>query len=187
MTCALEHHRREKIRKQMRQRRRALSNEQRQQAGEQIARHAMDFAPVRTAQNIAVFLAHDGEPDTSPLIARLWNEKKQLCMPVLHPFSRGQLLFLRYTPDTVLVSNRFGIPEPALDIRNLVPLNTLDLIFVPLVAFDNHGQRLGQGGGFYDRTLQNRSQYSLLPIGLAHDFQYIPTLPRATWMSRFQY
>ncbi|ADO10697.1 Uncharacterized protein ygfA [Pantoea vagans C9-1] len=54
-------------------------------------------------------------------------------------------------------------------------------MLVPLVAFDQHGQRLGMGGGFYDRTLQNWRQHGFLPVGLAHDCQQVDSLPVAEW------
>lgn len=76
---------------------------------------------------------------------------------------RGQLLFLRYTPQTLMRNNRFGIPEPQVDVRQVVPLNRLDVMVVPLVAFDLQGQRLGMGGGFYDRTLQHYHDYHFQP------------------------
>jgi 5-formyltetrahydrofolate cyclo-ligase len=136
---------------------------------------------VTEARNIALFLSVDGELNTRPLIARLWHLKKTVCLPVLHPFSPGNLLFLRYSPDTPLLKNKLRIPEPPLDIRQVITLDQLDLMMVPLVAFDQHGQRLGMGGGFYDRTLQNWRQHGFLPVGLAHDCQQVDSLPVAEW------
>ena len=172
---------RQEIRQQVRHLRRAMTDEQQAQAAEQLAELALNYAPVTAARNIALFLSVDGELNTRPLIARLWHLKKAVYLPVLHPFSPGNLLFLRYSPDTTLIPNKLRIPEPPLDIRQLSTLDQLDLMLVPLVAFDQHGQRLGMGGGFYDRTLQNWRQHGFLPVGLAHDCQQVDSLPVAEW------
>ncbi|WP_418163087.1 5-formyltetrahydrofolate cyclo-ligase [Pantoea vagans] len=172
---------RQEIRQQVRHLRRAMTDEQQAQAAEQLAELALNYAPVTAARNIALFLSVDGELNTRPLIARLWHLKKAVYLPVLHPFSPGNLLFLRYSPETPLIPNKLRIPEPLLDIRQLITLDQLDLMLVPLVAFDQHGQRLGMGGGFYDRTLQNWRQHGFLPVGLAHDCQQVDSLPVAEW------
>ncbi|NYS31196.1 5-formyltetrahydrofolate cyclo-ligase [Pantoea sp. WMus005] len=172
---------RQVIRQQVRHLRRAMTDEQQALAAEQLADLALNYAPMTAARNIALFLSVDGELNTRPLIARLWHLKKAVYLPVLHPFSPGNLLFLRYSPDTPLHINKLRIPEPPLDIRQLITLDQLDLMMVPLVAFDQHGQRLGMGGGFYDRTLQNWRQHGFLPVGLAHDCQQVDNLPVAEW------
>ncbi|MFE0586188.1 5-formyltetrahydrofolate cyclo-ligase [Pantoea vagans] len=172
---------RQEIRQQVHHLRRAMTDEQQAQAAEQLAELALNYAPLSAARNIALFLSVDGELNTRPLIARLWHLKKAVYLPVLHPFSPGNLLFLRYSPDTPLLPNKLRIPEPPLDIRQLITLDQLDLMLVPLVAFDQHGQRLGMGGGFYDRTLQNWRQHGFLPVGLAHDCQQVDSLPVAEW------
>ncbi len=172
---------RQDIRTHIRHLRRDLTPEQQRLAAVTVAEHALSFKPVQQARKIALFLSFDGELDTRPLIAKLWQRHQEVYLPVLHPFSRGQLLFLRYDTETLLQPNRLRIPEPPLDIRNLATLDELDVIMVPLVAFDRAGQRLGMGGGFYDRTLQNWPQHGLLPIGLAHDCQQVETLPVAEW------
>ena len=99
----------------------------------------------KAAHSIAVFLSFDGELDTGPLIEQLWTLGKRVYLPVLHPFSPGHLLFLRYAPETPLVRNRFNILEPRLDVRQVLPLGELDVVLTPLVAFDHTGQRLGMG------------------------------------------
>ncbi|KGT93826.1 5-formyltetrahydrofolate cyclo-ligase [Erwinia typographi] len=172
---------RQDIRTHVRHLRRALTPEQQQLAAVQVVERALNFAPLQQAKKIALFLAFDGELNTRPLIARLWQHKQQVYLPVLHPFSAGQLLFIRYDPDTPLAPNRLRIPEPPLDIRNLATLDELDVLMVPLVAFDRQGQRLGMGGGFYDRTLQSWRQHGFLPVGLAHDCQRVDALPAAEW------
>ena len=174
-------HSRQEIRKHIRQLRRSLTPEQQQQAAQQAAEHALSFAPLQQANHIALFLSVDGELDTRPLIQQLWQQQKQVYLPVLHPFSPGNLLFLRYDEHTELKNSRLHIPEPVLDITRLLPLEKLDLLIVPLVAFDAQGQRLGMGGGFYDRTLQNWQQQVFLPVGFAHNCQQVEKLPVEKW------
>ncbi|WP_219558620.1 5-formyltetrahydrofolate cyclo-ligase [Klebsiella michiganensis] len=172
---------RQQIRQQIRQRRRALTPEQQTQFALQAADRMMAYPPVLLAQTVAVFLSFDGELDTRPLIDQLWRAGKRVYLPVLHPFSPGNLLFLHYHPSSDLVVNRLNIREPKLDVRDVLPLSQLDVLVTPLVAFDAAGQRLGMGGGFYDRTLQNWRQHRLQPVGYAHDCQQVNALPTEQW------
>lgn len=172
---------RQRIRHQIRQQRRALSAEQQCDFANQVAERIAVHPKINAANSVAAFLSFDGELNTRPLIERLWQMNKQVYLPVLHPFSAGHLLFLRYASDTLLVNNRFNIREPILDVRNVLPPYQLDVVLTPLVAFDQHGQRLGMGGGFYDRTLKNWRHSGAYPIGLAHDCQQVDTLPVEQW------
>ena len=172
---------RQQIRQQIRLRRRALTPEQQTQFALHAADRMMAYPPVLLAQTVAVFLSFDGELDTRPLIDQLWRAGKRVYLPVLHPFSPGNLLFLHYHPSSDLVVNRLNIREPKLDVRDVLPLSQLDVLVTPLVAFDAAGQRLGMGGGFYDRTLQNWRQHRLQPVGYAHDCQQVDALPTEQW------
>jgi 5-formyltetrahydrofolate cyclo-ligase len=172
---------RQEIRQHIRQRRRKLTSDEQHLFAQLAAEHMLAYAPVVKATTVALFLSFDGELDTSPLIRMLWQAGKSVYLPVLHPFSKGNLLFLRYTENSHLVMNRLKILEPKLDVRDVLPLDKLDVLITPLVAFDEQGQRLGMGGGFYDRTLQNWQQHGLWPVGLAHDCQYVPALPAEEW------
>lgn len=139
---------RQHIRQQIRDRRRALSPEQQRLFAQQAAERMMARPPVVLAHNVALFLSFDGELDTQPLIDQLWRAGKRVYLPVLHPFSPGNLLFLHYHPQSQLIVNRLKIREPKLDVRDVLPLAELDVLVTPLVAFDVSGQRLGMGGGF---------------------------------------
>ena len=172
---------RQTLRHQIRQRRRALTTVQQYDCALQMAEQVMQHPRIQAAHTVAVFLSFDGELETGPLISLLWQQHKQVYLPVLHPFSAGHLLFLRYTADTPLLRNRLAILEPTLDVNNLLPLSQLEIILTPLVAFDHTGQRLGMGGGFYDRTLQHWQHSGPYPIGLAHDCQQVPLLPQEKW------
>ncbi|EPL6456262.1 MULTISPECIES: 5-formyltetrahydrofolate cyclo-ligase [Providencia] len=172
---------RQQIRQTIRQARRQLTPEEQKIAAEQAKLNALQHPKIAQAKNIALFLSFDGEINTQPLIDALWQQNKQVYLPVLHPFSAHHLLFLHYRPDTQLVKNRFNIAEPPLDVRDVLPPEQLDVMLIPLVAFDSQGQRLGMGGGFYDRTLENWQQSGFYPIGLAHDCQQVEQLPIAPW------
>ncbi len=172
---------RQAIRQLIRQRRRALTPEQQALFAQQAAVRMMAYPPVVMAHTVALFLSFDGELDTQPLIDQLWRAGKKVYLPVLHPFSKGNLLFLHYHPRSELVVNRLKITEPKLDVRDVLPLAALDVLVTPLVAFDEQGQRLGMGGGFYDRTLQNWRQHGFQPVGYAHDCQAVEALPVEKW------
>lgn len=172
---------RQQIRQHIRQLRRALTPEQQASFAALGANRMMAYPPVTLARTVALFLSFDGELDTRPLIELLWRAGKRVYLPVLHPFSPGNLLFLHYHPQSELVINRLKIHEPKLDVRDVLPLSQLDVLITPLVAFDALGQRLGMGGGFYDRTLQNWRQYPLQPVGYAHDCQQVDVLPTEQW------
>ncbi|KGJ96244.1 5-formyltetrahydrofolate cyclo-ligase [Colwellia psychrerythraea] len=172
---------RSQLRKEIRQRRNTLSATEQHNAGTALATNLSSHTKIQQANNIAIYLSNDGELDTETFIDWCWHEQKQVYLPVMHPFSPGHLLFLRYQRDTLLVSNIYGILEPKLDVTKVCPLTDLDIICTPLVAFDETGTRLGMGGGFYDRSLAHWQQTKLYPLGLAHDCQLVEGIPIENW------
>lgn len=173
---------RQQLRKNIRNQRQQLSAKIQQQAATDIATTVLVSDIIVSGQHIALYLANDGELDTYPLIQALWQLGKSVYLPVLHPFVAGYLLFVRYDKDTLLYPNKFGIPEPLAACHRLIPVQQLDIIFPPLVAFDAAGNRLGMGGGFYDRTLSQLSPDSPCQvIGLAHNCQQVDAVPGEAW------
>lgn len=174
---------RQQLRQQVRHARRQLAPQQQQHAAQQLSLRLQTLPQIQHSQHIAVYVAHDGEIDPQPFIEWLWQQGKSVYLPVLHPFSRGHLLFLHYDANTCMTHNRYQIREPKLDVRHVKPIAELDVICTPLVAFDGSGQRLGMGGGYYDRTLSQWHQHRQgpYPIGIGHDCQYIPQLPNEAW------
>jgi 5-formyltetrahydrofolate cyclo-ligase len=103
-----------------------------------------------------------------------------------HAFPRvsGDTLFFHLAEWSALTPGFGGIPEPAAN----APLVTPDLVLVPLLAATHDGRRLGQGGGFYDRTLRRlRAETRLVAVGLAWDVQIIADLPVDSWDERLDY
>lgn len=172
---------RHQLRQQIRKTRANLTALQQQQAEDSITQQALALIEERNAQHIALYISFDGEISTEKLIKILWMQGKQVYLPVLHPFNPNHLLFLRYLPETPMLKNKFGILEPKLNVQNVLPLKELDILFTPLVAFDKQGNRLGMGGGFYDRTLQHWQKSSFIPVGLAHQCQQVEQLPTEAW------
>ena len=172
---------RNQLRQQIRKTRANLTALKQQQAEDSITQQALELIEERNAQHIALYISFDGEISTDKLIKILWAQGKQVYLPVLHPFNPNHLLFLRYLPDIPMLKNKFSIWEPRLNVQNVLPLDELDILFTPLVAFDKQGNRLGMGGGFYDRTLQHWQKSSFIPVGLAHQCQQVEQLPTEAW------
>lgn len=176
------------IRQNIRQKRLDLSANQQNKAALTLLKHFASDRKIQQCQHIALYLTNDGELNTAPLIDWCWQHNKNVYLPVIHPFSKGHLLFLQYTRDTVLKVNKYGIAEPKLDITTMALAKQIDIICTPLVAFDNSGNRLGMGGGFYDRTLQSwyqefqrQKDAKPYPIGIAHNCQQVDELPCQSW------
>ncbi|WP_373101018.1 MULTISPECIES: 5-formyltetrahydrofolate cyclo-ligase [Pasteurellaceae] len=169
---------RRQIREQMRKMRNKLTALEQAQAEQRITEQALALIERNRAQHVALYLSFDGEISTRLLIHRLWQRNIGVYLPVLHPFCRGHLLFLRYQPQSRMTVNKFGIFEPHLNVLHVLPTDKLDMIFTPLVAFDQAGNRLGMGGGFYDRTLQRNN---VMSVGLAHRCQQVESLPTESW------
>jgi 5-formyltetrahydrofolate cyclo-ligase len=171
------------LRQSIRRKRRAVSAAEAASCAEQLARHTATHPLVANSRHIATYLAADGEIDPWPLMRSLWSSGKTLYLPVLAPFSRQRLWFARYTAGDRLVVNRYGIPEPL--VRELIKPWILDLVLTPLVAFDTSGNRVGMGGGYYDRSLAflHGRQHWQKPrrLGLAYEFQKQATLAPSPW------
>ncbi len=172
-----------KLRQQLRQRRRALSLREQNQAARTLAKQFSKHPRFIRSRAIAVYLASDGELSLQYLIEKAWQMGKRCYLPVLQAH-KPSLWFLPYTPETTLKANRYGILEPLYQQRLVRPAWGLDLVLTPLVGFDSAGHRLGMGGGFYDRRFahlqQQNPKYSPL-IGVAHNCQQVEKLHSRAW------
>lgn len=171
------------LRQQLRQARRAQTHQTQQQAAAALAQHFSQSDLFKQAQHIAVYMAVDAEMDPNPLLQIAWQQSKTCYLPILRP--DGTLIFSVYQANDPLIQNRFKIPEPNYDPANVIAIEKLDLVLIPLVGFDLEGNRLGMGAGFYDRTFafKKRSPASAKPflIGLAYELQQITDLVIESW------
>ncbi|AMO55039.1 hypothetical protein GZ77_00330 [Endozoicomonas montiporae] len=173
---------RKAIRSELRQRRRALSQDQQKQAAAGVLEQIKRRPEYQRSQKLAVYLANDGEISPENIVSHAWNEGKSCYLPVLDEHDKSKLHFQLYTPDTILLPNRFNIPEPVLDLSLCIPATDLDLVLMPLTGFDESGQRLGMGGGFYDRAFAFiKTVNKPVLIGLAHECQKVDSIPVEDW------
>lgn len=174
------------LRQQIREQRRALSDSEREHAAFLLCERLASTKQFQQSKHIAFYLPNDGEMDLTLLIKHAWQQGKQCYLPVLAEPNTKRLWFIPYTPSTRLTLNRFGIPEPihprSTRLRKTL---SLDLILMPLVAFDTQGQRMGMGGGFYDRSLAflkpRKHWFKPNLIGIAYDFQKQTQLETNPW------
>ncbi|WP_372695815.1 5-formyltetrahydrofolate cyclo-ligase [Immundisolibacter sp.] len=172
------------LRRRLRAERRALSRAERQAASAALARRLATLPAFQRARRIAAYWPADGEIDPLPALRRAAAAGKACYLPVLCPQRDGHLHFAAWNPQAPLRRNRFGIVEPAVAPRHWLAPRMLDLVLVPLVGFDGAGNRLGMGGGFYDRSFaflgQRRWRRPRL-VGVAFDLQRVDRLPRRAW------
>jgi 5-formyltetrahydrofolate cyclo-ligase len=135
----------------------------------------------RIGQKIALYLANDGEINPNPIQNFLKSEGIVVYLPILDDKS---LKFEKLS--NTFKKNKFGINEPISDTTTeALNAEQLDVIFVPLVGFDKHKNRIGMGGGFYARTLafkKNQTKDSSPKlIGLAFDCQKVDKITVEAW------
>jgi 5-formyltetrahydrofolate cyclo-ligase len=169
------------IRRHIRQERKSFTVAEQHQLALIASRHMLAEIQQRNAQHVALYFSYDGELATEKLIEALWHIGVKTYLPLIHPFSPGHLLFCHYHRDSVLIKNKFGISEPKLNVQDIIPTPKLDMIITPLVAFDGNCNRMGMGGGYYDRTLKNTVNNKPLAVGFAHDCQQVSHLPIERW------
>ena len=171
-----------KLRQQCLAKRKQLSREQAKHAAQQLCNKIASTKIFIQASSIAAYWPHKSELDTIPLLQYAQSIGKQCYLPVIHPTKEKFLLFAEYTLPTALIKNKYGLLEPNIDNAKTIHPSELAIIFLPLIAFDKHGNRLGTGGGYYDATLQELdSKQQPMLIGVGYDFQEMPAIPTDPW------
>jgi 5-formyltetrahydrofolate cyclo-ligase len=165
---------RNQLRQDLRQTRKNLSKPQQLAAANSVATNINSIPEFQHANNIGAYIVNDGEIDPTQLVTQAWQKNKSIYLPKIK--TNNDMVFSRYEQDCALEKNQYGIPESNSDDI----AEHLDVILVPLVGFDSSGNRLGMGGGYYDRYLANRQQNTYL-IGLAHQCQQVAQLEVKSW------
>ncbi|MCK5091880.1 MAG: 5-formyltetrahydrofolate cyclo-ligase [Gammaproteobacteria bacterium] len=173
------------LRTHLRKTRRELSPVEQADHAEALATHISTHRLFFNSHRIACYFPVDGEIDPYPLLYRAIDMGKSVYLPVLVPFGSNRLWFAPYQLNCKMALNRYGIPEPQVPKSKLLDPRSLDLVLAPLVGFDKNCNRLGMGGGYYDRTfafLRNRHSW-IKPrlLGIAYDLQKTGQLPQEKW------
>lgn len=178
MSSATENQTKALLRQQLRSLRQSFDTALQQRVAEQVCGRIAACEWFTRAQSIAFYLPNDGEISLVELLKLARTRGKTCLLPVVN----GSLLEFREYHDD-MVENRFGIAEP---IRGaLHPAQRIDLVLMPLVAFDSNRNRLGMGGGYYDRSfafvseMQGTDTPRPLLIGVAHEAQRVAAVPHA--------
>ncbi len=171
---------RQQLRDHFRARRRNLPAAVRIAGADQLAQRLLGLPFAPTAGHVAGYWAMDGE-----IALHAWQLQLPsgctYCLPVI---AGARLAFGPWRPGDPLVTNRYGIPEPDLKSAALLDAEAMSLVVLPLVGFDANGERLGMGGGWYDRSFAFRHGRPAPPwlVGAAFSIQQLrEPLDTADW------
>ncbi len=168
------------IREKLLDMRRSLTSKYIEEASEQIFSRLCAMEEVKNAQNIMVYSNFENEVKTAKLTGWLLFQGKNVFLPTVEK----KEMFAVNIKNAALELSGFGIAQPRLSGENVMEPEKLDVIIVPGIAFDREKNRLGFGGGYYDRFLP---QSKACRIALAYDFQITKAIPREEHDQRMDY
>jgi 5-formyltetrahydrofolate cyclo-ligase len=164
-----------RIRQHILAKRRQLSLHQKTLFSHRITKTLVRQPYYKSAQSIAFYYSFPDEVSTFELINHALQQQKSCYLPIV---ARPKLKFAKIGATTPMKLNRFGIFEPEINQPTIDP-RQLDLVIVPLVAFNHHCDRLGMGGGYYDMTFAFKKHCNNPRlVGIAFEIQRVNNLLR---------
>lgn len=170
----------DEIRKSLLAKRRAIAVDDYSAAGLAAKQWLIKHPIFQKSQHISCYFGLKDEFNCMPIIEEIWRLGKQCYLPVLSLDKEKILEFVAYHPEDSLRLNRYGIFEPEGGDR--LSADQLDLVIVPLVAFDSKGHRIGMGGGYYDRTFAfQRPMKKPYLLGIGYELQKVAEIYADSW------
>lgn len=169
------------LRQALRAQRLSLSSDLIALYSQEITTTLLTLTGYQDAKHIGCYVPTQNEVNLHSFIQQAWRMQKNTYLPVLH--NANEMDFYTYTSKTDLIKNKYDIDEPNILTSDKINPVQLDLLLIPLVAFDIYRNRLGQGVGFYDRYLAHYLQSEKKPItvGIGYEFQKIDQVPTDVW------
>jgi 5-formyltetrahydrofolate cyclo-ligase len=152
----------------------AMLDSERVAAGRLIRDQVLQMPEVSAAGTVAAYYSVGTEPDTHGLVFALWKRGSYVVLPVLLP--DGDLDWASYEGPDSLAPGPRGLLQPVEPVRGPGTVARADVVLVPALAVDVNGNRLGRGGGSYDRALA-RVGGQVPTIGLIYDDELVPSVP----------
>ncbi len=170
------------LRLRLRRERAALSEERLEIHSALICDHLLRWFQRWQPHCIGAYRGLRGEVDLTPLTVSLARRGTRIALPVMDAKRPGRMHFHAWGPDAPLCQNGFGIAEPCPDAPRIWR-REMQVVLLPLVAFDHAGNRMGMGAGYYDRYFARRRFGIHRPklIGVAHALQGVEALPSQPW------
>lgn len=174
---------RQKLRQAMRERRDQADPTTREKAAQDATDILIHSTLFKQSQHIACYFSVGSEIQTQFIIEAIWRANKKCYLPILSVEKKGFLHFGEYTQNSQLTKNQLGISEPECIAGHCDVPSQLDLVVVPLIAFDRNGNRVGSGAGYYDRTFSFKNSRDSKPIlcGFAFSSQEIERIDAEAW------
>ncbi len=166
------------IRKMIVQKREELGGLEKEEKNIAIAQRLFGMDEFKKSKTIFCFLSTSFEVQTERIIRESLRLGKQVLVPLLEPGGENLKASRIPSMDIDFVIGEYGVRQPAPKFRNIVPFANIDFVVVPGLAFDNFGNRIGYGGGFYDKFFKKITR-DVSRVAVSYDFQLFNLVPHS--------